>query len=307
MLKVAITTSSFAKYDDSPLVLCKDQGVDVTINPYKRKVKPEELIQLAGDAVGLVAGTEPLNAEVLSKLKFLKVISRCGVGLDNVDLAAAQKLGIRVFNTPDGPTVAVAELTVGLILNLLRKTYRMDPLLKSGKWDKLMGNLLYQKKVGLVGMGRIGRKVAELLKSFGCYLFYSDPFLKDKIAGLDNLLIKELLNWADIISLHVSTSKQLLGEEEFKFMKKGAWLINLSRGGVVNEGALFTYIKRGDLSGAAIDVFEQEPYKGPLATLDNVILTPHIGSYAREARVRMEIEAVKNLLNGLKDSSQDKK
>jgi len=298
--KILISTSTFAQFDKTPLELLEQQGLIHILNPHRRKLKKEEILDLARETIGIVAGTESFTNDVFEQLPDLQVISRCGSGMDNVDLAAAKKLGIKVFNTSDGPTVAVAELTVGLILNLLRKINQMDCSLRNGEWKKLMGNLLSGKKVGLIGFGRIGGKVAQLLSTFGPELAYYDPNIKDGILGFKNLPLEELLGWADIVSLHVSGSREILGQKEFKQMKKGSFLIHCSRGGVVNEKALYEALQTNILAGAAIDVFEKEPYTGNLKELDNVILTPHIGSYAKEARIKMEYDAVCNLLAGLK-------
>ena len=302
--KIAITTTSFAKFDNHPLQLLKDSGFEVVLNPYGRKLDAGEVVELTADTVGLIAGTEPLNKSVLEKLPLLKVISRCGVGMDNVDLEAATQLNIKVFNTPFGPTLAVAELTVGLILDLLRKTTLMDREMRAGIWKKRMGNLLCGKKIGIIGFGRIGQKTGELLRAFGCEIGYYDSV---RIQGLKDLRVKrmeldELLRKNDIITIHVSGKyeKSLLGVEELNMMKKGVWLVNVARGGAVDEEALLNALKDGRLAGAALDVFEKEPYNGPFKELDNVILTPHIGSYAKEARVEMEMQAAKNLIEGLR-------
>lgn len=305
MLKAAITTSSFGKYDEAPLRLCKEIGLEVILNPHGREVKPDELAELACDAVGIIAGTEPITEETLSKLSSLKVISRCGTGMDNIDLCCAHKMGIKVFNTPDAPTTAVAELTLGLVLSLMRKTHKMNADIKGGRWEKLMGNLLYKKKVGIKGFGRIGRRVAELLSLFGCEIAYSDPFVGDGLLGFRNIPLEELLGWADIVSIHVPVSEQLMGADKLMLMKKGAWLLNTSRGGVIDEAKLYDLLKSGHLSGAALDVFAEEPYSGPLKELDNVILTPHIGSYARESRIEMEMQAVENLLRGIRECNDE--
>ena len=307
MRKVAITTTSCGKYDNEPLNLLRRNGFEIILNPYGRKLKKDEILSLCTDVVGTIAGTELLNAEILEKLPNLKVISRCGTGMDNVDVSAAERLGIKVFNTPDAPTLAVAELTVGLILNLLRKVNIMDVAIRNGKWEKLMGNLLSEKKVGIIGFGRIGRKVTELLKPFGCEIAYYDikqGFRDLVIEGLgdkdcERIELKELLRTSDIVSIHVSSKERIIGKDEFNKMKKGAWLVNVSRGGVVDEDALYKALKENHLSGTALDVFEQEPYNGQLKELDNVILTPHIGSYAKEARIKMELQASENLLKGL--------
>ena len=299
MNKVAITTTSFGKYDNEPLDLLRRNGFETVLNPYGRKLKKEEVFELCRDAVGVIAGIETLDADTLEKLTTVKVISRCGTGLDNVDLDIAKKLGIKVFNTPDAPTIAVAELTIGLILNLLRKINRMDFALRQDRWEKLMGNLLCGKNVGIIGFGRIGRKVAELLKHFGCKIKYYDTRIAVEGQDAERVELSELLKDSDIISIHVSTKEQIIGESEIKQIKKGAWMVNVSRGGVVDENTLYHALKEGYLTGAAIDVFVQEPYTGPLKELGNVILTPHIGSYAKEARVKMEMDAVENLLKGL--------
>ena len=299
MNKIAITTTTFGEYDKGPLNLLSKNGFQVIPNPYERKLKKGEVIELCKDAVGIIAGTETLDADIMETLVNLKVVSRCGAGVDNVALVDADRIGIKVYNTPDAPTLAVAELTVGFMINLLRKVSQMNMELKAGQWQKRMGNLLCEKRVGIKGFGRIGRKVAELLKSFGCEIAYADPFVEDGLLGVQRLSLKELLCWADIMTIHVGVHEKLMGEKEFQCMKEGALIINTSRDGVVDETILYEYLRNGHLSGAALDVFEEEPYSGALKELDNVILTPHIGSYAKEARVEMERLAVENLLKGL--------
>ena len=312
MEKIAITTTTFGKYDERPLKLLEEYGLEVVLNPYGRTLKKDEVIEFCKGAIGVIAGTEILDIDTLECLtktysqssvlrpQTLKVISRCGSGLANVDVDTAKRLGIKVFNTPDAPIVAVAELTVGLILNLLRKVCWMDRNLRNEQWEKMMGNLLNKKKVGIKGLGRIGKKVAELLRPFGCEIAYADPYVSDGLLGMKRLSFDDLLGWADIITIHVSVKDRLVGEKEFQLMKKGAWLVNTSRGGVVDEKVLYEHLKNGYLAGAALDVFEEEPYAGPIKELDNVIVTPHIGSYAKEARVEMEIQTVENLFKGLR-------
>ena len=305
MSEIAITTTTFGEYDKEPLNILDMNGFHVKLNPYKRRLKKDEVIELCKDAIGIIAGTETLDVDIMETLTILKVISRCGTGIDNVALVDADRIGIKVYNTPDAPTSAVAELAVGFMINLLRKVSQMDKELKMGQWQKRMGNLLCEKKIGIKGFGRIGRKVAELLKPFGCEIAYADPFVEDGLMGLQRMSLKDMLCWADIVTIHVGVHEKLMGEKEFQCMKKGALLINTSRGGVVDESVLYEYLKNGNLSGAALDVFEEEPYFGALKELDNVILTPHIGSYAKEARVEMERLAVENLLKGLKSFNHD--
>ena len=308
MSRILITTTSFAKDDVSPLDLLQKAGYETIINPYKRKLTEDEVLNLILEVkpVGMIAGVEPITARVLQKAKGLKVVSRCGVGLENVDLDAARNLGIAVTNTPDAPTEAVAELTIGLILNLLRKISFLDRELRKGNWTKETGSLVRGKKVGIIGLGRIGKRVAEMLSA-----------LRAKVAGTDIqpdyewlqknqvplVSLEELLKQSEILCLHVSyavSKEQLIGRKEMEAMPKGACLINTSRGEIIDHDALYSMLTNGHLSGAALDVFDHEPYTGPLTKLDNVILTPHVGSYAREARVEMEIQATENLIAGLK-------
>jgi D-3-phosphoglycerate dehydrogenase len=253
---------------------------------------------------GLIAGTEPLTKMVLDSNKKLKVISRLGVGMDNVDIEAAKARSIKVYNTPNGPTDAVAELTLGLLLNVLRQIGSMDRNIRRGVWKKQMGNLLLDKKVGIIGFGRIGRRLAQLLAPFNCKISFYDPYFSAG-AQKDALQVKtleELIKTSDIISLHLPYSKEnhyLLDRKRIEAMNTGAVLINASRGKLVDEKALLDGLTKGNIAGAGFDAFEDEPYKGPLCQLDNVVLTPHIGSYAKESRVQMETDAVNNLLKGL--------
>ena len=298
---VAITTSSFAEYDERPLGLLKKSRLLIRLNPYKRKLKGGEVLKVCRGANGIIAGTEKLDKNVLSRLPGLKVISRCGTGVDNVDIDAARDLGIRVFATPDVATTAVAELTLALILNLLRKVSRMDRQMRKGIWDKPMGNLLTGKKIGIIGYGRIGQKVAELLQPFGCKIVYADPRPADSKSNHNSqcVSLRKLLKESDIITLHAATKDTLLTKREFALLKCGSWLINVSRGSTLDEKALARSLKDGRLAGAALDVFKEEPYHGKLRELQNVVLTCHVGSYAKETRVEMELEAAKNLLAAL--------
>lgn len=306
-MKILISTSSFGKYDSSPLQKLKDSGYEIILNPYARKLQPGEIIPLLDGVIGLIAGTEPLTANVLESARNLKVISRCGVGTDNVDIEAAKKLGIKVLNTPDAPTHAVAELTIGLILNLLRGISMEDRLIRAGEWKKHMGELLSGKTIGILGLGRIGKRIVELTSSFGLKYIAWDisPDLqfadKYKVTFMN---LDEVLKKADIISIHLPYTPELknfISEKEISLMKKNAFLINTARGRLIDEAALYKALEKKIIAGAAIDTFTQEPYNGPLKNLENIVLTCHIGSYAKEARIKMEIDAVRNLIEVLKE------
>jgi len=286
------------------LKLLKDSGYDVVLNSKGRHLDSGELVRIGKDAVGIIAGTEKLDRPVLEKLPRLKVLSRIGIGMDNVDLETSQRLGIRTFNTPSAPVQAVAELTVALMLDLLRLVRWSDHDLRHGIWKKRMGENLKGKKIGIVGFGRIGRRVLELLSPFGVEIAFHDTDEKVKHASIPKITMTELLRWADIVTLHSPATENgspLLGNKEIKMMKKGSWLVNVARGSLVNEEALISALESGHLKGAALDVFREEPYRGRLTRFDNVILTPHIGSHSRESRCQMELDAVKNLITALRD------
>ena len=301
-MKVALTTSSFAQYSDEPLRLLAERGIEAVMNPHGRALTEDEAIALLQGCVGVAAGTEPLSAKVMDAVPGLRVISRCGVGMDNVDLAAASARGILVRNTPDGPTRAVVELTLGCALDLMRRVTLMDREVRGGIWKKRMGNLLHGKNLGIIGFGRIGRAVADVFAFMGCRVSFFDPFVAGDQGAFQRRELNALLAWADIVTLHCAKptdGAKVLDASRIAAMKDGAWLINAARGGLVDEDALAEALRQGRLSGAALDVFAKEPYTGPLAELPTVVLTPHIGSYARESRVQMEVDTIRNLLDAL--------
>jgi D-3-phosphoglycerate dehydrogenase / 2-oxoglutarate reductase len=302
-MKIMITTSSFDVVASEPLRRLVGAGFELHSNPHGRRLTEAEVGGLLEPSVvGMIAGVEPLTRTVLARAPNLKVISRCGIGLDSVDLAAARKQGVRVFNTPDAPSLAVAELALALILNLLRRVSEADQEIRRGRWKALMGSLLQGKSVGIIGYGRIGRKVATLVRAFGATVIAHDTATGNVDADTEACGLDSLLARADIVSLHVpysDTTHHLLNAQRLACMRTGALLVNASRGGLVDEAALLEALRSGHLGGAALDTLEQEPYNGPLTTVPNVLLTAHMGSYAREARIMMEREAAANLERGL--------
>jgi len=303
MTNILVTTSSFAENDIEPLDLLKKAGLNVVVNPYGRTLTENEISALVKeyDPIAVIAGVEPITRAVLSQSSRLKIISRCGVGMSNIDLDSAREFGVAVYNTPDALTESVAELAIALILNLLRRVSEADRNMRNGTWKKLMGKLLFGKTVGIVGCGRIGTKLAEYVESFGCIVIGYDPLLKshDRIKLVPR---EELLNRSDIITLHLPVSgetKNMVDVDFLTAMKNESYIVNTARGELIDEVALHAALTSGKLAGAALDTFKNEPYSGPLSALDNVVLTSHMGSYAREAREIMEFQSVKNLLNGL--------
>jgi D-3-phosphoglycerate dehydrogenase len=301
-ITVGLSVSSFGAAGEEPLERLRAAGARVLPNPHGRKLTADEVVELLADADGTIAGTEPLDAAVLERLPNLRAISRVGIGLDNVDLEAAERLGVRVFNTPDAVTDAAAELTVAGLLTLIRHVAFMDSELRAGRWTRQMGSLLRHKTVGIVGLGRIGRRVARLLSGFEPELLGYDPVADAdhaSEAGVRLVPLDELLAASHVVTLHATASATLVGKRELDLMRPGTLLVNVARGGLVDEDALHSALANEQLGGAYLDVFAEEPYEGPLSELGNVVLTPHAGSFAREARALMETEAVENLLGFL--------
>jgi D-3-phosphoglycerate dehydrogenase / 2-oxoglutarate reductase len=302
---VLVSVSSFGVADPAPRERLAASGLEVRDNPHGRRLKKDEIIELVGDVDALLAGTEPLDGEVLSVARKLRVISRVGVGLDNVDLNAAVREGIVVRNTPEAVTDPVAELALSGMVNLLRHVTLMDRELRGGDWNRRMGRLLMGRTVGIVGLGRIGRRLATLLAPFGVRIIASDRAPDQLVAkrlGVDYVPLEQLLAEADVVTLHLPGSdRPIVGAAELAMRKPDAVLLNTSRGGLVDEAALYAALSDGRLGGAYIDTFEDEPYEGPLRELPNVLLTPHAGSFAAEARARMEMEAVDNMLAALEE------
>ena len=304
-MKILISSSSFG-IDESAIETLKKVGFRVVLNPYNRKLEFDEFAELIKDAFGLIAGTEKITEDLLERAKSLKVISRYGIGLDNIDLEAAKRRRIVVCNTPDAPTQAVAELTLALILNLYRRIGEVDRNLRSGKWTPLMGRLLSGKTLGIIGLGRIGKALVKLVQPFELKIIAHEPYPDNEFVssyGVELASLEKVLFESDIVSLHAPLTEEtyhLIGRAGLALMKSDAIIVNTARGSLIDEEALIEALEKGIIGGAALDVFEEEPYSGKLKNFDNVILTPHIGTYAMETRIRMEREAVENLLNALR-------
>jgi D-3-phosphoglycerate dehydrogenase len=296
--KILIGPSSFGAVDSAPLEQLRASGFEVQTNPFGRKLTEEELIELLPGVVGLVAGLEPLTESVLKQSE-LRAISRSGVGMSNVDLDAAQRLGIAVRNTPDAPTVAVAELTLGAMLALLRQIVPMSVDLHAGRWTRHPGAQLEGRTVVVVGFGRVGRRVSALLLAFGAKVIAVDPHVQSTESPVELLSLDEALRRADVVTVHASGEQPVLGGPELQLLKPGAFVLNCGRGELIDEEALCAALQSGRVAGAWIDTFAEEPYSGPLTRYPQVLLTPHVGSFTVECRRRMEMEAVENLLDAL--------
>lgn len=298
---ILATTSSFASQSRAAADAVTAKGFDLVTNPHGRKLTEAELLGLMAEhrPLGLLAGTEPVTAKVLeASAGHLKAVARIGVGWDNVDHEAARRLGVPVSRTPGVLNQAVAELVLGMVLSGLRHVATGDRDIRTGVWKKRMGGLLAGKTLGVVGFGGIGHRVGELAAAFGATVVYCDLEARECSFG-EACTLDEVLERADVVSLHAAGDACILDRQAIGRMRPGAMVVNTARGGMVDEDALFEALADGRLGFACLDVFAREPYDGPLKDLDNVILTPHVGSYAREARIAMEEAAVANLFKDL--------
>ena len=275
---------------------------------YLPDIKSDELIKIISnyDYV-IVRGRTRLDEDILNKAGRLKVIIRYGVGLDNIDVEAARRNGIKVFNTPSSFTEAVAELTLGLILGVLRNLGEAHRSMREGKWEKkrFIGYELLGKTVAILGFGRIGRRVADLLQPFNVKIIAYDilpipeKYINKGVISAKN--IEDAVREADIITIHMPLTKNtrhIINYDLFKKMKHKPFIINTARGGIIKEEDLVRAIKEGLVRGAALDVFSEEPpHEKELLTLDNLFLTPHIGGQTMEARERAALEVLKILKN----------
>ena len=297
--KILITTIPFSNINPAPLnLLDSTPNIEYVINPIGRKLQEEELLDLIPDFDIIIAGTEPITRKVLENAKKLKMISRVGIGLDNVDLIAAKELGIKVSYTPDAPAPAVAELTVGQMINILRRLPLVDRKLRSGIWQRIHGERLSNMIVGIIGTGRVGSRVLKHLQGFHPKGILVNDLKPDRnlyeMYNADFVEKEKIYKEADLITLHVPLTKltyNLITKDEIGLMKRNCSLINTSRGGIINENDLYNALSKNRIAAAAIDVFENEPYSGKLIELDNCFLTCHMGSMTNDCRSAMEILA----------------
>ena len=282
-----------------------------------------ELIEKSGlKGEDLARAIEPVNAVIVrsgtritrDSLKYarsLQVIGRAGVGVDNIDVDAATEGGIAVLNAPSGNTISAAELTLALLLALVRRVPAADRSMRAGEWDRksFNGTELYGKQLGLIGAGRIGTEVARRARAFGMRVIVFDPYLTpDRASALEMEMgsLEDVLKRADILTLHVPLTEataNLIGKDQLELMKPGAVIINAARGGVINEQALHDALKANRIAGAAIDVFEEEPLPAdhPLRQLQNIVLTPHLGAATTEAQQNVAIEIAHAVRSALID------
>ena len=282
--KLVSTSPTFGYYVMEPVEYLKKHGCEVELAPQGKKLREDDLVAYAAGADAMVVGIEKITGRVIQAGKKLKVIAKHGAGVDNIDMETATKNKIVVTSAPGANSDAVADMTFGLFLALARKIPYADQSVKGGGWPRFVGTGINQKTLGIIGVGQIGKKVAKRALGFDMKVLVYDVVKDDAFAetiGATYVTLDEIYTNADFISIHVpliEATRNMISAREFGLMKKGTFLVNVARGGVVDEKALFDALKENKIAGAACDVFTQEPpAKGnPLLTLENVIATPHM-------------------------------
>jgi phosphoglycerate dehydrogenase-like enzyme len=304
--RIVVTPVALCQNENAVVNTLRQLGFEVVTHGPLTPPSVADLQEYLRDAVGMVAGMEPIPAEVIEGAKRLRVISRFGVGYDNIDVAAATRCGILVTYIPDAMVEAVADLTFGLLLSLARRIPEMDAAMKAGQWRRGPGADVTRRSLGLVGTGRIGTAVARRAAGFRMRLLGYDPFPNLRFVeemGGEYLSFEELLRQSDFISLHsplTPETRGLIGAAQLALMRPTAFLINCARGALVDEEAVYDALQAGRLAGFATDVYPQEPPPPhPLHTLPNVIAMPHVASYTPETADRMGETGLANLLAGL--------
>ncbi len=273
--------------------ILEKNGLKVTYEP---EITPEQIAEKIGNfQVVVIRGRTKLSRELIEKADKCKIIARVGVGLDNIDQEAAKEKNVRVINAVEGATTAVAELVIGLMLSMAREIPRADREIRNGNWIKkeLAGSELKGKYLGIIGLGNIGKRLGRLARALNMNIIGYDVIPIDdefsKEVGLMKADLDTLLSSADYVSLHVpllDSTHHMINAEKLKLMKNTARIINTSRGGVIDEEALYNSLKEGNIAGAALDVFEVEPATGnKLTTLPNFVATPHMGAQTKEAQL----------------------
>lgn len=282
-------------------------GIQFVYHPWNRKPRPEEIVEevVGGGYDGLIAGTERIENAIADQAKNLKVVSRVGSGLDNVDVEYFAARGVVTTYTPFGPVDAVAELVVGLMVAGLRRFRLHDARVRCGEWKRDFGGCIAGRRVGIVGFGRIGKRVAALLAPFRCKVLLHDiaPDVATAHAmGLDFVPKEALLRDVDILTLHVPLkpdTRDWLGHAELALCKEDVLIVNASRGGIVSDAAMVEFLRMRGKAYYCADVYSKEPYAGDLVGLENTVLLPHVGASTRESRLAMEVEALENCISVL--------
>jgi D-3-phosphoglycerate dehydrogenase len=308
VLKILITPRSFPQSGEMAYRLFKEHNLEIIENRTGKTLTEDEMAEQCRDIDGIIVGLDPMTEKVLKSAKNLKAISKYGAGLDNIDLKVAEQLGIKVDRAAGTNATSVAELAVGLFFTLARSIPVISANTKSGGWDRVRGVELNGKTAGILGLGNVGREVARMASGLGMNIMAYDPYLDPKDECINRYSItmakdEDVIRNADFLSLHLpltDETKYVISNRTLGIMKKTAYLVNTSRGELVNEEDLYEALSTGKIAGTAEDVFSREPAGDhKLLSLDNFVLTSHIGAYTVEANAKMAIRSAENLLRML--------
>jgi D-3-phosphoglycerate dehydrogenase len=305
-MKILITPRSFASISKKPMEILKGKGYEIVKNETGKPLNNKEMSELIVDVDGIIIGIDDLNAGIIKQAHNLNVISKYGVGVDNIDIKTATTQGIVVTNTPKANIDAVADLTFALMLALARRIPEADRETKAGNWKKFIGTSVWRKKLGVIGLGKIGRQVVKRARGFEmeilCYDIIQDEEFARKF-GVRYVDLETLFKESDYITIHTplnNATKGIIGYKELEMINENAFLINTSRGGIIDEKALYDALKNNKIKGAALDSYKDEPLKNsPLVELKNIIMTSHNGAYTKEAINNMGVQAAQNLIDVL--------
>ena len=304
MTKILITSTSFGKKDKTPLDLLQSKGYQIVWNESGKPLAAGDLIAKLDGCDGVIAGLDFFTADVFEQVKGLKIVARYGVGFDRVDLEAAKKVGIIVTNTPTANSDSVADLAVGLMLAAARHVVTAHEQTMAGGWPKLFGVSLFQKTVGLIGLGRIGARVAKRVKGFDCRVLVYDPFVDHETAaqfGCEKVeTLEMLLSESDFVSLHspaTPTTNRMINRQTLAMMKPTAVLVNTARGELIDETDLIDALKNDVIGGAGLDAHTEEPPQvEKYRDVPNLVITPHMGAYTTEALYNMAMDSTNDLI-----------
>ncbi|MHC1782622.1 MAG: phosphoglycerate dehydrogenase [Anaerolineaceae bacterium] len=306
--KVLIATRSFGSTSPKPKQMLEDAGVEIIWVDANSTFVQDEILELIPQISAIIVGLVPITEKIFNKSTKLKIVSMYGVGVNHIDLEAARRKGVIVTNCPGSNDQAVADLTLGLMISITRNIPQIDREIRAGYWNKYLGDELWQKKLGLIGLGNIAKGVVRRAKGFDMEISAYDPYAPAEVAnalGVQLLSFEEVISKSHFISLHAPLTDEtrcMFSSEQFKQMMPTSYLINTARGGLVDEQALYVALSNGEIAGAALDVFVEEPLRDSrLVELSNVVLTAHTGTHTKESIERMGIMAVENVLRVLRN------
>lgn len=310
-VRVLVSAPYMLPFPDEFRLILESEGIEIVTIPVEERLNENQLLAIIETIDGMICGDDQLTEKVLENGKRLKVISKWGTGIDSIDKVAAERLGIKIYNTPNAFTNPVADSTLGYILCFARQLPWMNQDIRQNLWIKPQGLALHECTLGIIGVGNIGKAVARRAHAFGMKILGNDPILPPKSfieeTGIVFTALSELLERSDFVTIHCdlnSTSFHLIGEQELKIMKPSAHLINTARGSIIEENSLVRALQEKEIAGTALDVFEVEPLpkNSLLRSFENCLFAPHNSNSSPTARQKVHESTVANLLNGLREA-----